>query len=62
MSDNAEILALARDMAMATKVEGSSNWKAIKGGHWDNGNYVKQFIPAAEAELIRRSAENTDTE
>lgn len=62
MTDQTEIMTLARQMAIESKLLGRTLVTAIESGQWDNGNYVKQFIPAAEAELIRRRAENTDSE
>jgi hypothetical protein len=36
--------------------------RAFMNGAYDHGTDVTQFIPQAEAELIRRRTENTETE
>lgn len=62
MNDEREVMKLAREMALETKLHGRTLIPAIESGQWDQGSYVRQHIPAAEAELIRRRTENTESE
>jgi hypothetical protein len=62
MTDQAEILALARQMAIDHFKPGRVREQGFRGGSYDQGSDVARFIPAAEAELIRSRIENTETE
>ena len=62
MTDEAEILALARQMAIAHFEPGRVREQGFKNGAYDQGSDITRFIPAAEAQLIRNRLENTEIE
>ena len=62
MNDEREVMKLAREMAIATKLHSAVRERAFRNGAYDHGSDVTQHIAAAEAELIRRRTENTETE
>jgi hypothetical protein len=62
MTDEAEILALARQMAIAHFKPGEARERGLLGGSCDHGTDITRFVPAAEAQLIRNRLENTEIE
>lgn len=62
MTDQAEILALARELAIAHFKPGKVRETGFRSGAYDKGSDVTRFVPTAEAELIRTRTENTEIE
>ncbi len=56
------IIELARQMAVDHFKPSMIRERAFMNGAYDHGTDVTQFIPQAEAELIRRRTENTEAE
>ncbi|MGE8143088.1 hypothetical protein ACQKOE_14020 [Novosphingobium sp. NPDC080210] len=62
MTDQAEIMARARELAIAHFKPSLVRERAFRNGAYDQGTDVTRFIPQAEAELIRDRQENTEVE
>lgn len=52
-----KIIIRAREMFVASCLRSVPVERAALNGAYDNGTWVKQFIPAAEAEALRRLEE-----
>lgn len=50
----------ARRLAVESKLTSAICERAILGGHWDNGEYVQSFLPAAEIEDLKHPVEVID--